>query len=198
MNNYIYFNENLINTHRKINSFSDLPIGWHFGKGIKPEQSTINNAISLNEKSFEIGFNLTDSFPGIDGEIQLSAYSKNLDIEMIIENNGNISMTGESNNILQFIYENLTIEQVLINLENLRGKIWTSSIYYTSSTMNRQKEDFVNSHLNPQMTEVEFPLSIKFVQMRKANPYVNTSGSFTQAMQNQTPYIGKFQEACYQ
>lgn len=73
-------------TATKISGFTSLPDGWHFGAGKAPSDDTVDRARSVLTVLTGLGFASTDAFPGVDGEVQLSAYWRGVVLEIIVEN----------------------------------------------------------------------------------------------------------------
>jgi len=88
--------KNQINaTEKKINSFKALPVGWHYGSGIAPLAKVLDLAIRLNQYAGIMGFEATDAFPGIDGEVLLTVYDGDIYLEFSIEVDGSINYIRE-------------------------------------------------------------------------------------------------------
>jgi hypothetical protein len=82
-------------TAAKILSFTDLPVGWHYGDGEPPSKETINLALRLNQEAVVAGFEKTNAFPSVEGEIQITAWLGSLCLEFTIERDGGITFAQE-------------------------------------------------------------------------------------------------------
>lgn len=82
-------------TAEKILSFSELPVGWHYGDGAPPANETIDAALRLNEEAAQAGFEKTNAFPGVEGEVQVTAWIGSLCLEFTIERDGRITFVQE-------------------------------------------------------------------------------------------------------
>lgn len=60
-------------TASKIQSYLNLPAGWHYGKGGPANSDTVFLAARAEAMLREAGYE-TDSFPGVDGEILVCGY----------------------------------------------------------------------------------------------------------------------------
>lgn len=78
----------------KIQSFSDLEIGWDYGKGIAPDLLVIEYAIYLYNKFKKIGFNV-DVTPITQGGITLIFYMGDNFIDIRIKGNQQIDLRKE-------------------------------------------------------------------------------------------------------
>src|ERR1039458_7833127 len=86
-------------TVKKIQGFSYLQEGWHYGNGTPPTDLIIGQAISVNNLFIQVGLTTTNAFPGVDGEIMVTAYKDEYYIECIVEKNGNYSITAEEKQV---------------------------------------------------------------------------------------------------
>ena len=75
---------NLSDIIQKIHAFHELKQGWHFGEGHGPKRETIEMAEKIVQLLHEEFFCKVDTFPGIWGEIQVTAYPEDFFIEINI------------------------------------------------------------------------------------------------------------------
>jgi hypothetical protein len=105
--------ESLTQTTAKILSFGELPVGWHFGGGVPPAKETIAAALHLNREAEASGFDKTNAFPGIEGEIQVTAHLGALCLEFTIERDGGITFVKEKGG-QEIAYESgLTLDEAI-------------------------------------------------------------------------------------
>ena len=105
--------ERLAQTTAKILGFAELPVGWHYGGGVPPAETTITAALKLNREAEASGFDKTNAFPGIEGEIQVTAYLGALCLEFTIERDGGITFVKEQDD-QELAYESgLTLEEAM-------------------------------------------------------------------------------------
>lgn len=83
-------------TTQKLNSFTQLPDGWHFGEGRRAELLAINYAKTLNRIALANGWQ-TDAFPGLSGEVMLSVENSEHYYEVVIDRDGSLSLVEEVN-----------------------------------------------------------------------------------------------------
>ncbi len=111
--------ERLTQTTAKILSFGELPVGWHYGGGVPPAKETIAAALKLNEEAEASGFDKTNAFPGIEGEIQVTAYFGALCLEFTIERDGGITFVKEKDD-QEIAYEpTLTLDEAIDRLRTV-------------------------------------------------------------------------------
>lgn len=124
--------QNLLNTLHKIKSFQGLENGWHFGEGRGPNQDTISLAKKIVSKLHLAFFCKVDAFPGIWGEIQVTAYPEGNFIEINILPNGSLELFIEDKNQNEILgSEGLDFETLFnkINLFKQQG-LWKSFVYF--------------------------------------------------------------------
>lgn len=78
-------------TDEKLESFADLQVGWHYRKGSPISRSVLENAKLINRYLFKLGFSKTDAFPGVEGQVLLTAYNRDHIVEITIYPPGNIA-----------------------------------------------------------------------------------------------------------
>lgn len=114
-------------TISKINSFSTINNGWHYGRGRPPSASTISMAASVNNFLVQVGLTTTDAFPGIDGEIMVTAYLNDLYCECIVESNGTYSVNTEVNSVDVVSCKNMSEADVIGTLFGVARTQWNIS-----------------------------------------------------------------------
>ncbi|MGH9842264.1 MAG: hypothetical protein ACREEM_26230 [Blastocatellia bacterium] len=105
--------DHVAQTTAKILGFGELPVGWHYGGGVPPAEPTIAAALRLNREAEELGFEKTNAFPGIEGEIQVTAYLGSLCLEFTVERDGGITFVKEQDD-QEIAYESaLTLDEAI-------------------------------------------------------------------------------------
>jgi hypothetical protein len=79
-------------TSAKIRSFAKLPAGWHYGRGVPPSDDVVARALSWYRLFQQLGFAETDAFPGVRGEIAVTAYEGDHYISVGIEPDGTLTV----------------------------------------------------------------------------------------------------------
>jgi hypothetical protein len=123
-----------VETAKKIASFCNLAVGWHYGDGGPVSQPTIAAAESILWTLVLEGISDTNAFPGINGEVMVTAYSDGHYIEAIVENDGSISLTHEFNDVEMFSKEHMLQADAMAKLRDILGEIWSTSASYTPNT----------------------------------------------------------------
>ncbi len=113
-------------TAEKIDGFSKLSNGWHYGQGITPSIKVIARAKKLNEIAADVGFNDTNVFPGIDGEVQFTAYFQDLYLEFTIAPDGLVTYIYERDH-QEMEYETISDDEAFVKIRSFSGVIWALS-----------------------------------------------------------------------
>jgi hypothetical protein len=134
--------KNQINaTEKKINSFKALPVGWHYGSGIAPLAKVLDLAIRLNQCAGLMGFEATDTFPGIDGEVMLTVYDGDIYLEFSIEVDGSINYVREQGNEEVDSDDKISLYQAINHIVNIGFSKWRSSVLSTRNNMIQRRKD---------------------------------------------------------
>lgn len=118
-------------TEDKIRGFVMLPDGWHYGEGRAPSKMVIYQALLLCTEARSIGFDESNAFPGIEGEIMITFYLGTTYLELSLENNGTITFVHEEDTKEIKYEEGLSFDEVVSRLEDFK---WAISAYYTTNT----------------------------------------------------------------
>jgi len=105
------------NTAAKIASFSKLPFGWHSGFGLPPETETVRLALELEAALRVAGLSKTNAYPGLDGEIQVTAYHGPLFVELIVMGDGRVTFFVKQED-QEALYEEIPYERAVIRLQD--------------------------------------------------------------------------------
>jgi len=120
----------------KILSFGDLEVGWHYGEGGPIDSQTITAALEIYWQFFLAEFDDTDAFPGVDGEIMVTAYRGNHYVEVIVENDGTMSLSYEFEDVEMFPpLEHRPAKEIKQKVAEVAREIWSTSAFYTMTTL---------------------------------------------------------------
>jgi hypothetical protein len=122
-------------TEKKINSFKSFPVGWHYGSGIAPVAKVLDLAIHLNKHAGLLGFEATDAFPGIDGEVMLTVYDGDIYLEFSIEVDGSINYIREQGDKEVDSKEKISLHQAINYIEKIGILKCRSSVRSTRTNM---------------------------------------------------------------
>ncbi len=173
------------NTDEKILNFADIVSGWHFGEGISISAGAIRDASKLHNAFLVHGFYETDAFPGLAGEIRVTACHGNQYFEFTREPDGEWSYIYELDGTVQKELDNLTMEQVEEIVRNASNDIWNTFDIFQDITGIPVWEGFKASRFDHQ-PKVAFRLW-KSLAPPLSGPSVSTSGySFPQQVSRQS------------
>ncbi len=106
-------------TLEKIQRFAHLEAGWSFGEGMAFTQSTLNKATQLAKTAHTLGFDETDAFPGLNGEIMVTVYQGNEYWEFTLQPTETITFVYERDDQVVVYEEGLPFEFAVSLLTNL-------------------------------------------------------------------------------
>jgi hypothetical protein len=180
-------------TAEKISSFRELPTGWHYGNGNAPSDETIQKALTLNSELALSGFSKTNAFPGIEGEIQVTAYHGPLYLEFTIEPDRGITFIYEHNGEEIEQKEKLDLRTAVQIIRTFRGRTWVLSESFIKGTTTPIREiSKVLPSSHPAMGAKSQSLMMS-VYPKEELQFVNISGSSTRTSQAYQPSFGKSQ-----
>jgi hypothetical protein len=79
-------------TIKKIKEFGAFEAGWSGEEGEAFSKSQIDRALSVHELMQQNGYSATDAFPGLTGEIAVTAYKDNYFLQFVVEKQGQASI----------------------------------------------------------------------------------------------------------
>ena len=156
-------------TERKIRSFLAISYGWHYGSGRPALISTVRKALSILWNYIDLGFTETGAFPGVNGEIMVTAYSGQHCVELTIENDNTFTISHRETGLSRFFEGDLTHAQAMEALRDIAQAILGSgetpecdtSALFISDTMINGRVGLKTSPLQDQATEQAHPLFSK-------------------------------------
>ena len=144
-------------TLAKIEGFNSYESGWDFGRGKPIEKRAIGIASEIVRQAFGRGIWKSSAFPTPSGQVLLAfPISKDLDIEIYINQDQTFDFTCEKNGNEIESREDLTLEETisLLNLygnESIIEKCLSESLI-TASITTSSPEGFEAQHLNRRPT----------------------------------------------
>ena len=125
-------------TIAKLLSFLDLPDGWHYGSGSPPDSVRVQNAVGIIDLFASHGLVKTDAFPGIDGEVRITAYHNTSYLEVTLELDGTVCLVLEADGA-EVIYKD-------------RLSLWEAKILLDKTLVGMKQEECNSSDLSIQNT----------------------------------------------
>ncbi|MCB8880088.1 hypothetical protein ACELLULO517_07565 [Acidisoma cellulosilytica] len=96
------------NALAKIDGFLRLEKGWHYGSGVPVSRALVGRAKLLINLFHALGFPNVDAFPGVDGELMISAFEEGHCIEVTLELDGTFRLLHEDKGQEVFYEEGLS------------------------------------------------------------------------------------------
>ena len=161
----------------KIKDFLNLKHGWCYGEGKLFTEKNANIAEQIITSLLSSGFDNLDAFPGLSGEIRVTAYFKTQYLEFTVENENSITFLHENNNEELEYQENINLTDCFRKIKEL-GKLCNSYVLSTHDISIKTSKDFKVLHSNLRQAE-EFPYFVTSVQSKPVEKFVNTSKNTT-------------------
>lgn len=118
-------------TEKKLDSFRDLPVGWDYGRGGPISTQVIIQTKSLLNYMILLGLTVTEAFPGSSGEVMLAAYVDDHCIEIVLDENNQVSLTHEENDAELSSQSDMSARQARSALKKIAEEIWNTSDSFT-------------------------------------------------------------------
>ena len=113
--------------HRKINSISKLSDGWNYGDGTKFSSKRVTDAEKIDNLFVQLLASPTDAFPGLAGQIMVTAYKDDYYIEYTLHNDDNFSVRADKAGATICRLNYVDQAKALSKLAWLAGQIWNTS-----------------------------------------------------------------------
>lgn len=106
-------------TRKKLQGFGSLNDGWGFGEGVAFQPQVLNKASQLVRSANALGFEETDAFPGLNGEIMVTLYSGQHYWEFTIEADESVTFVYEVGNETRVYEDGLPFEFAVSMITNI-------------------------------------------------------------------------------
>lgn len=123
----------LSETKDKLISFAYLSSGWNFGEGIPTKELPLKRALAILEALEDSGFSDTDVYPGIDGDVLLSAYALPDYYDFKIKVDGSVTVAHTLDEDDKFYQEAMPLVEVFSKIKEFASQKWPTSDYLTSA-----------------------------------------------------------------
>lgn len=110
-------------TEAKILGFRNFKKGWHYHGGVPFKDDIIFTAIKINRKLLRCGFEKTNAFPGLDGEIMVTAYHKEHYFEFAIEKDQSITYCREMGDEELAYEEGYSYQEIISMIDELAEEL---------------------------------------------------------------------------
>jgi len=99
-------------TLEKIQSYGRLKKGWHFGEGVSIQRGTLVAGRSALTSLTNNGFDQTDAFPGLAGEIRVTGYRGSYYFELTVVPGPEFEFTVEKDGKITFREEKICLARM--------------------------------------------------------------------------------------
>jgi len=166
-------------TERKIKSFGDLPLGWHYGKGGPVGSRAIEIALAYVWTFLSLSLIEMDAFPGADGEIMVAAYHGQHSIRITVELDSSFTVSHEFNGVSRFYETELSgvrASQELTRIASeIIGKECDTSGSFTPTTLIPARNSSPISHSKGRATEAALQSLKRVVVSKRVDVYARMS-----------------------
>lgn len=168
-------------TPQKIYSFLKLEDGWSYGEGLKFNYEIVALADDIHRYILSLELTETDAFPGLDGEVRITAYYKDYYLEITVNEDRSVDYYLEKNNEKMIIKEGVSLDETFALIFNF-WRVHCKNLSESSilNTMIKEEDASKVSHLG--VKEVS-PFLKKSVRLTSRTEPVIISETFTQPLQ---------------
>ena len=180
-------------TIRKLARFAFLPKGWNFGEGGPIDRHTISSAARIANFSCGLGFERSNAFPGVSGEILIAFYKDDQCVEVTLETGRPITIVLESPERDDIEFSCRDIDHAEKILHNICREIWQhSSELYIPFILTTTDQSLLTWHLSlrPQREAEVSPYLTEIVPSKRRGVYVAISHDSTQETWGNRRYTG--------
>jgi hypothetical protein len=133
--NLTYFTTESSNeTSQKISNFQNYPAGWNYGEGDRFGGAEVERALYIQRLFVQNGFPATDAFPGLAGQIVVTAYKDEYFLQFVVEPQKLATFTAQKGNqLLKRLYHVRQADAISSFVEVLRD-VWSISDSSTSKS----------------------------------------------------------------
>lgn len=137
---------------KKLNSFSELERGWHYGSGLPISGEVLSYAREMLSLFESFGISNTNAFPGRDGEVLLTGHRGGIYIGLTIEASLLVTLVCEDGGEDARYVENCGKEQIKAELKSVAAEKWLTSDLSTPASSTMIKVDSATWHSRTRQT----------------------------------------------
>lgn len=145
MNHYRVYDE--FPAIKKLNTFRDLPAGWHYGSGGPISDEVLLRAGELVRILGWLGFTRSDAFANEDGDVLVTAYHRQHYISIGVALAGTYTLNHEIDGVESFYGEGMNIGDLVKELSKVSKAIWNTSGSSTHQSSTTTPENSMIWHL---------------------------------------------------
>lgn len=179
-------------TFKLIESFSQLPKGWNFGEGAPSSPVALGQSKMVLSLARQLGMEDAEAFPGIDGEIQVCLYSKDLTLEITFEKDATATIIFEKGDEIVSNRTRMHFDDTIRILKDFKFKCDSYELSTSNYITAQGKRDLQVWHLNPRHQMAVSPSLTANVQNRSVVVSANTLISSIKELAELPLFFGKF------
>lgn len=158
-----------------IRSFSNLPVGWHYGSGVGADPYAVDVALSITSLLIDHQVRNIEAFPDLDGGVLVCGYHKQDTLEVLCRPSGRIDYVHEIDDVPAKERENASQRQVEEYLGELEWRQRNSFVSYTQN-ITAVKKDVLQVWLSKLLlTMEEYPYLRRNAESRQTDANVAIS-----------------------
>lgn len=144
---------------KKIQSFGQLSVGWHFGQGGPIGEEVIEISLLVYDHCVSLGLFSIDAFAGANGEILITLHRSEVFIEVIVQSPSQFILAEERDNEEVSRLEATSPKEVVQWLNRTAESIWNISAGFTQTTTIQKRSDSSPWHFEPAPLTLQYRLS---------------------------------------
>lgn len=188
-------------TIRKLARFAYLKHGWNYGEGGPIDWETIRQAARIANFAYGLGFERSNAFPGVSGEILIAFYKDDHCIEITLEADQHIVIVQESLGRDDIEFPCRDIEHAEKILQNIRQELWQRSYELSIQNILTAIDPYLltwHLSLHPRPVVEASRYSIENVLSKRQGAYADILNNTTQQTSENRQYTGSSNLPIYQ
>ena len=173
---------------RQIYEMSNLPSGWHFGKGAPAKAIAVRGAITIYNTMRAAGWTQFEVYPEVDGGVMIAAFDGNHCLEVLVKADSNVDVFEENDDRDTQIIADGSVEDAIQFIQDNPCSPQSSSYYSVRSISAPKRADTIDSPLKIRLTEVEYPSLTPAAFGQAGSRSAITSPDIIQASFPETPH----------
>ena len=188
----------IFETRRKLEEFASIPRGWNFGEGVPTPRKIVALANGVLDRAQDLGFQVTDAFPGVSGEVQVNLYQGGHYFEFVIDAPDRVTFVYEQGDEEKEYLEGVTLFEALTALERIAPVVCDFSEFSTDYDITiRQNAALPQSRFAMPVMALASPSSSLHVPYNAAHMFASISKPSIEMSLASLQFIGSLTEATY-
>lgn len=177
----------------KIESFISFEDGWSYQEGVAFSRQAVDSAKTIAAWLDHYGFKTLDAFPGLNGEIRVTAYIGNHYLEFTLESTDDVTFIYEIDDQEMAYQPHLNLTSCHTKIIEFSDLCWSESSTRSITTTKTKNGSLALPSGHHQKMEASL-FFVKNAHWTLAPIVVSTSGNFMRTLAVNRPYSGKYQK----